>query len=53
MQRVDLNAETAAMGFSYRAAALIVQDGKLLVARHVDYDCYYMPRKKATIRIFL
>ena len=41
MQRVDLNAETAAMGFSYRAAALIVQDGKLLVARHVDYDCYY------------
>ena len=41
MQRVEINAGELAGRFSYRAGALIIQDGHLLVARHVDCDCYY------------
>ncbi len=29
-------------GISLRAAALIIRDGKLLVAKHVDHPCYYV-----------
>ncbi len=41
MQRLDHNMETSVGKFSYRSAALIVKDRRLLVAKHVDHDCYY------------
>ena len=33
--------KTIPHAFRYRAAALIVKDGKLLVEKHVDYPVYY------------
>ena len=41
MEKIDFQAETINTGFSYRAAALIFDDNRLLVAKHIDHDCYY------------
>ncbi len=41
MEKIDFQQETIKLGFSYRAVALIIKDHKLLVAKHVDHDCYY------------
>ncbi len=37
----DLSIETSAGDFSLRAAALIMQNQKLLAVKHRDYDCFY------------
>lgn len=41
MEKVDFQVETINFDFSYRVAALIIKDNKLLAAKHVDHDCYY------------
>lgn len=41
MEKIDFQVDTINLGFSYRVAALIIKDNKLLVAKHVDHDCYY------------
>lgn len=38
---MDVGFKNASGNFSLRAAALIIQDNKLLVAKSQDYDCYY------------
>lgn len=38
---MDVGFKNASGNFSLRAAALIIQDNKLLVAKRQDYDCYY------------
>lgn len=38
---MDVGYKSASGNFSLRAAALIIQDSKLLVAKSQDYDCYY------------
>jgi 8-oxo-dGTP pyrophosphatase MutT (NUDIX family) len=41
MDKKDFNVETSAGNFSYRAVALIIKDNNLLVAKHINYNCYY------------
>lgn len=41
MEKVDFKVNTSSGDFSYRAAALIIKDKKLLAARHINHDCYY------------
>lgn len=38
---MDIRLKMAAGNFTLRAAALILRDGRLLVAKHDDYDCFY------------
>lgn len=38
---MDVGYKNSNGNFSLRAAALIIQDNKLLVAKSQDYDCYY------------
>jgi len=38
---MDVGYKNSNGNFSLRAAALIIQDSKLLVAKSQDYDCYY------------
>ena len=38
---MDVGYQNSSGNFSLRAAALIIQDSKLLVAKSQDYDCYY------------
>ncbi len=38
---MDVGYKNSSGNFSLRAAALIIQDNKLLVAKSQDYDCYY------------
>ena len=38
---MDVGYKNASGNFSLRAAALIIHDNKLLVAKSQDYDCYY------------
>ncbi len=41
MEKCDFNVDTIHGIFSYRAAALIINNNKLLVAKHIDHPCYY------------
>jgi ADP-ribose pyrophosphatase len=41
MEKLDFQVDTIHGGFSYRVAALIINNNKLLVAKHIDYPCYY------------
>lgn len=38
---MDVGYKNSSGNFSLRAAALIIQDNKILVAKNQDYDCYY------------
>lgn len=38
---MDVGYQNPSGNFSLRAAALIIHDGKLLLAKSDDYDCYY------------
>ena len=38
---MDVGYKYSSGNFSLRAAALVIQDNKLLVAKSQDYDCYY------------
>ena len=38
---MDVGYKNSSGNFSLRAAALVIQDNKLLVAKSRDYDCYY------------
>ena len=38
---MDVRYQNPSGDFSLRAAALIIHDGKLLLAKSDDYDCYY------------
>jgi ADP-ribose pyrophosphatase YjhB (NUDIX family) len=37
----DLGLDTDQGAFTYRVAALIIHDGRLLMVKHVDHPCYY------------
>lgn len=41
MEQIDLRVNTKHGNFSCRVAALILQDGRLLTAKHRDYPYYY------------
>ena len=41
MDKIDFQVDTIHGEFSYRVAALIINNNKLLVAKHVNYPCYY------------
>ena len=42
MEKIDIQADTNQGEFSCRAASLIINDNKLLVAKHKDHPCYYI-----------
>ncbi len=41
MKEHNIQIETTEGDFSFRAVALIIQNNRLLVAKHIDHDCYY------------
>jgi len=41
MEKLDLQVDTIHGEFSYRVAALIINNNKLLVEKHIDHSCYY------------
>lgn len=41
MEKLDFQVDTIKGGFSYRVAALIINNNKLLLAKHIDHPCYY------------
>ena len=49
MQEQDLVFNTNQGIFTYRVAAIIIKDKKLLMAKHEDYPCYYTVGGKVRI----
>lgn len=41
MEKIDCQVDAVNDSFSYRVAALIIRDGNILVAKHINHDCYY------------
>ena len=41
MEKIDFQVDTIHGDFSYRVASLIINNNKLLVAKHIDHRCYY------------
>lgn len=41
MEKHDFKVNINEGEFSFRVAALIIENGKLLIAKHIDNDCYY------------
>lgn len=49
MKGQDLVFNTKQGSFTYRVAAIIIKDNKLLMAKHEDYPCYYTVGGKVRI----
>ncbi|MBL4937757.1 NUDIX domain-containing protein [Clostridium sp. YIM B02515] len=49
MEEQDLAFKTNQGCFTYRVAAIIIKDNKLLMAKHEDYPCYYTVGGKVRI----
>lgn len=49
MKEQDLAFNTNQGSFTYRVAAIIIKDNKLLMAKHEDYPCYYTVGGKVRI----
>ncbi len=41
MEKYDFQINTTHGNFLYRVAALIINNNKLLVAKHINHSCYY------------
>lgn len=49
MEQQDIRFKTNQSCFTYRVAAIIIKDNKLLMVKHEDYPCYYTVGGKVRI----